>query len=48
MILGLCGSLNQFVDNMLRGRMVRIPHPKINDVLACPAGFHLHFIESGK
>ena len=31
------GSLGQLVDNMLRGRLVRIAHAKINNILAtCP------------
>ena len=28
------GRFDEFVDNMLRRRLVRIPHPEIYDVLA--------------
>jgi hypothetical protein len=34
MILAVPGHLDEFIDNVGRGRLIGIPHPKIDDVLA--------------
>ena len=33
MILGFLGRLDQFVDDMRRGGLIRIAHPEIDDIL---------------
>jgi hypothetical protein len=33
MILAVPGDFNEFIDNVRRGRLIGIPHPKINNVL---------------
>ncbi len=34
MILAIPGDFDEFIDDVRRGRLIGIPHPKINDVLA--------------
>ncbi len=36
--------LNQLIDDMLRGRLIRVTHAEIDNVLAAPAGREFQFV----
>ena len=48
MVLGFIGRLDQFIDHVSGGGLVGITHAKINNILAGPAGLHLHLVEGGE
>ena len=39
---------HQFIDNVLRGWLIRIPHTKIDDVLPARARFPLQLIRNAE
>ena len=48
MVLALLRGLNQFVNDVWRGRLIRVPHAEVNDVLASTAGIKLESLDLRK
>jgi hypothetical protein len=40
--------LDELIDDVLRGREVRVPHPQVDDILPLPAGLDLQRIYLGE
>ena len=48
MILAVPGDFDQFIDNMRRRRLIRIAHPKIDDVLTTVPSFEFESLDLRK
>jgi hypothetical protein len=48
MIMRLIGRFTELINDGLRGRCVRIPHAKINDIVTGTTRFQLQLVNDGK
>ena len=48
MVLAISDSFDELIDDMAWGRLIRIPHAKINDIFASVSGLQLEGLDLGK